>query len=727
MYDEALLHVPRSYKLWRLYIQERRAYVGSLPAAEMPDATIELNIVYERALLTLYTMPRIWLSYLEWLMKQKRVTYTRRTFDRALQALPLTLHHRIWPLFVQFATLPSTPGPTARVIFDRYLLFTPTAREVAIDHLLASEHWGEAARAIADALEDPTFAPASGRTLYDIVDILATTITSHPTEVAHTGVDVDQVIHNLVANFPTGAGRHMSALARYHDALGNHARAAHVCIAALKSAVTVSDFQEVFDTFTELETTRLRNNIDKSGKVSQLDAFGLIRLERIVSGSGLLLMDVGLRRNPNNVAVWHKKAKMSPDPVTVYRAAINTVPLSVSGVQSLYLALGRLLPDNHADKLYNDLLTMKNEEEMGAKAFAEVMLEHLERRLLTTGDVLSVYQTLDAFLPHPTQPRLTDARLFALYTDLAVHLHSATKLTRDAVRAAYERAIGCHAASPLTFIAYARWDSERSLRIWDRAVTLTPYPAAVDLWQLYITAVMRDGAGGIERVRFILSRAIKDSPPKYSHLIASIAIKFELTHGRARRAGEAAAGMLNAAVPRVAADSALVAAHRCLWGRRRVGVDALLAALNRNDLSLTDLSRVAICLSALLTSLKSVDAARSVFRHVHSSMHSKKEDLRAFWDAWTEFEFDHGDSHTVNDVAIAQRTGAQLAVSGGAEAGDITLQPDLYTGMDELTAMIKRVAGEAMATEDKMEVHVEAADKLERADFEEERHGARVS
>ena len=36
-------------------------------------------------------------DYCQFLMDQCKVTRTRRTFDRALQALPLTQHNRIWP------------------------------------------------------------------------------------------------------------------------------------------------------------------------------------------------------------------------------------------------------------------------------------------------------------------------------------------------------------------------------------------------------------------------------------------------------------------------------------------------------------------------------------------------------------------------------------------------------------------------------------------------------
>lgn len=47
-------------------------------------------------------MPRIWIDYCKFLVDQKKITRIRRTFDRALRALPITQHHRIWPLYVDF-------------------------------------------------------------------------------------------------------------------------------------------------------------------------------------------------------------------------------------------------------------------------------------------------------------------------------------------------------------------------------------------------------------------------------------------------------------------------------------------------------------------------------------------------------------------------------------------------------------------------------------------------
>ena len=65
-------------------------------------------------------MPRIWLDYCQFLMDQYKITRTRRTFDRALRALPLTQHKRMWPLYLKFIRSHDLPETAVRV-YRRYL------------------------------------------------------------------------------------------------------------------------------------------------------------------------------------------------------------------------------------------------------------------------------------------------------------------------------------------------------------------------------------------------------------------------------------------------------------------------------------------------------------------------------------------------------------------------------------------------------------------------------
>lgn len=101
-----LLHIPQN-QLWHAYLTERRVSVRGL---RLDHPSVEaLNNTFERALVSMHKMPRIWLEYLEILMEQKLVTVTRRVFDRALAALPITQHDRLWAVYLV------SPAPSAYI------------------------------------------------------------------------------------------------------------------------------------------------------------------------------------------------------------------------------------------------------------------------------------------------------------------------------------------------------------------------------------------------------------------------------------------------------------------------------------------------------------------------------------------------------------------------------------------------------------------------------------
>lgn len=109
-------------------------------------AYAQVNHCFERALVHMYKMPRVWQvrptlppllrrplraplsspqEYLRFLMSQSLVTKTRHAFDRALRSLPATQHLRwVWPLYVQFAKECGVPETASR-IWRRYLKLEP--------------------------------------------------------------------------------------------------------------------------------------------------------------------------------------------------------------------------------------------------------------------------------------------------------------------------------------------------------------------------------------------------------------------------------------------------------------------------------------------------------------------------------------------------------------------------------------------------------------------------
>lgn len=105
-----------------------------------------LNNTFERAMVSMHKMPRIWIMYLEFVLGQSFITRTRRLFDRALTSLPVTQHERIWPLYLRFIGQPGIPMETAVRVYRRYLKLEPTHAEEFIAYLRIKQLWGEAAK-----------------------------------------------------------------------------------------------------------------------------------------------------------------------------------------------------------------------------------------------------------------------------------------------------------------------------------------------------------------------------------------------------------------------------------------------------------------------------------------------------------------------------------------------------------------------------------------------------
>ena len=75
-------------------------------------------------------MPRIWTDYLEFLSDQCLITKTRKACDRALRSLPVTQHHRVWPIYLKLVETYDIPK-TGLKVYKRYSKLMP---ENAEDH-----------------------------------------------------------------------------------------------------------------------------------------------------------------------------------------------------------------------------------------------------------------------------------------------------------------------------------------------------------------------------------------------------------------------------------------------------------------------------------------------------------------------------------------------------------------------------------------------------------------
>ena len=71
IYERAVKQLPGSYKLWIAYLRLRKRQIRGRCITD--EAYEDVNNTFERSLVFMFKMPRIWLEYLQFLMLQKKV------------------------------------------------------------------------------------------------------------------------------------------------------------------------------------------------------------------------------------------------------------------------------------------------------------------------------------------------------------------------------------------------------------------------------------------------------------------------------------------------------------------------------------------------------------------------------------------------------------------------------------------------------------------------------
>ena len=185
---------------------------------------VEVNNDYETALRTMHKMPKLWLGYCNFLISQKKITMTRRTFDRALQALPLTQHDLIWDPYIKFAKSCGVLE-TAACVFRRYILLEPQAVTEYIEYLIKIEKYDEAVKQLCKLMNDEHF-EGTEKSRSDLLSELLTILIKHPKEIV--SVNVEQMIRNGIRQFEEDQGKWWCMYAEYFQRMNNVEKARDV-------------------------------------------------------------------------------------------------------------------------------------------------------------------------------------------------------------------------------------------------------------------------------------------------------------------------------------------------------------------------------------------------------------------------------------------------------------------------------------------------------------------
>lgn len=275
--------------------------------------------------------------YLSFLLLQPLVTLTRRTFDRALRALPVTQHNRIWRLYKGFAR--SASGQTAVKIWARYMQIHPENAEEYIELLIEMKEYTEAVKVFLQILDNPRFQSKYGKSSFqlwtEMVDLLVSKAKKIETG-PQVGIDVDAILHSGIDRFADQRGKLWAGLATYWITKGNFEKARDVFEEGITTVMTVRDFTMIFDSYVEFEESIIGNLMEaaavrsEKGKLDEDADFDLdlrmLRFEQLMDRRPFLVNDVLLRQNPHNVIEWEKRVALwgpnKQEVVNTYTAAI---------------------------------------------------------------------------------------------------------------------------------------------------------------------------------------------------------------------------------------------------------------------------------------------------------------------------------------------------------------------------------------------------------------------
>ncbi|KAJ1676051.1 pre-mRNA-splicing factor syf1 [Spiromyces aspiralis] len=723
VYERAVRALPGSYKLWKRYLDYRKRDLTDKNPIRFRQQFESVNFCFERALLLLNKMPRIWLDYLEFLALQPAVTHTRHAFDRALRALPITQHERVWPLYLRFSR--RVGGVTAVRVHRRYLQLFPENEETYIDLCIHLGYWAEAAKHLIACLDNPDWVSPHGTSAFQLWVKLADLVVEHPDALAASRgggeVDAETILQDGIRRYPDMAGRLWTSLARYYIIGGQMERARDIYEEAIERVTTIRDFTQVFDAYAEFEegivTSLMEQEAEyaavaaRRGESTANTAFGresrieidlrLERFERLMDRRPFLVNDVLLRQNPNNVKEWQRRAALwrkrgdEARMIEAYEQTVERIQPRKAGpgkLSELWLEYARHYEDEKKD-LDGARKVLQRATESNYKSIAELVdvwlawaemeirhdnydgaIEVLARATAApAGKNAATVDYRDESVP-PQARVFKSLKLWSLYVDLEESVG-----TLETTRAAYDRIIELRIATPQTIVNYAQFLEERkyfeeSFRVYERGIELFGYPVAFELWNIYLAKfTARYGGSKLERARELFEQAIKGCPPNYAKPIYLMYGKLEEEYGQTRHAMR----IYELATTRVDKPERL-AMYRFYIGKtiEQFGLTATRPIYEKAIETLADSDALVLSrdFAKMEVQLGEIDRARAIYAYA-SQFADPRLHQDGLWREWNEFEVKHGNEDTFREMLRIKRS---VQVKYNTETSFVSAQMALH-------------------------------------------------
>ncbi|XP_043578580.1 pre-mRNA-splicing factor syf1 homolog isoform X2 [Bombus pyrosoma] len=646
VYERALKELPGSYKLWYNYLRQR---VNQLKGRCITDPLYEdVNNAFERALVFMHKMPRIWMDYCTLMTEQCYITRTRQVFDRALRALPITQHHRIWPLYIEFLKKHNVYETAVRV-FRRYLKLAPEDTEEYIEYLISIGRLDEAAVKLAQIVNQDDF------------------VSKH-----------DAIIRGGLRRYTDQLGPLWNSLADYYVRSGLFERARDIYEEAIQTVTTVRDFTQVFDAYAQFEELSLSKRMEEAAKNPTEDddidlELRLARFEHLMERRLLLLNSVLLRQNPHNVQEWHKRVRLYEgqphEIINTYTEAVQTVQpqLAVGKLHTLWVEFGKFYEENGQiadarvvfEKATHVPYTKVDDLASVWCEWAEMEIRHGNYKealkLMHRATAMPFRKVAYHDETETVQMRLYKSlKVWSMYADLEESFG-----TFKTCKAVYDKIIDLKIATPQIIINYGLFLEENryfeeAFRAYEKGIALFKWPNVYDIWNTYLTKFLkRYGGTKLERTRDLFEQCLEFCPPKYAKALYLLYAKLEEEHGLARHAMSVYERATNAVLPEEKFEMFNIYIKKAadIYGvpKTRQIYEKAIEVLNEDNTR-----EMCLRFAEMETKLGEVDRARAIY--AHCSQICDPRVASNFWQIWKEFEVRHGNEDTMREMLRIKRS-----------------------------------------------------------------------
>ncbi|CAJ0575897.1 unnamed protein product, partial [Mesorhabditis spiculigera] len=741
LYERAIQVFPRSYKLWYEYLRFWRRHI--FKKGPLHPAYAELCDAYERCLVHLPKMPRIWIQYCTIMTQRQMITDTRHVFDRALKALPVTQHLRIWPLYLEFLNAHNIPETGTRV-YKRYVKLNPSGREDFVDYLLKYQQFDEAALQITALIQEDRPFTEQGKTVHHLWADLCNILSNHPTKIR--SLVVEDVIRNGILRYSDQVASLWCALAESFVRRGQFERARDVYEEGMDKVTTVRDFAQIFNAYTTLEDNQIRTYSTKLEEKGATDdewnelSWMMERYEHLLARRPLLVNSVMLRQNPHNTHEWLNRVQLyeghkdaTHKQLETFQTAVKRIDpkKQIGRLSDVWIAFAKFYESHDqfkdACRIFEIAVKVPLRK---VDELANIWCEYAELHLRKEDPNSALALLRRACAQPPTRPDFFDEnepvqnrvykslRLWTFYVDLTESVG-----TFEQTKQVYARILDLGIPTPQIVINYAMFLEEHeffenAFQVYSRAVSMFRWPMVYDIWNLYLSKfTSRYGEKKLERARDLFEECLEHCPAKFSKNIFLLYAKLEEEYGLARHA----MAIYNRACEAVdKEDKAAMFNIYIKKGAEIFGLTSTRAIYERAiELLPEKKSReFSVRYANMERTLGEIDRARAIYTHCAEICDPRV--YTQFWDQWRDFELKHGNEDTMRELMRIKRSvmtsydvqstaiAAQAMAVAGTQKGEMGTFELLDQKAREMASELHGTGQAVQFVRGESKVHVEA-------------------